>query len=301
MNSNTQTNVIYLDFRKAYNSVCHTYLLNKLHSFGITGRLWDWFKCYLEDRLQCTKISNCSSSSVPVLSGVPQGSILGPFLFIVYIASLTSCVSFLKLLSFADDTKCYQQISDPINSTQLQSDLDSLLNWSILNSLPFNLSKFVHMSFKSKITTSYHIEETIITHCSSHRDLGILFSDKLSWDLHYQKILAKAYKSLWLICRTFKSHGCRHSRKLLYISLVQSKLLFCSPIWKPYLLKHVHTLETLQRRATKYILNDYHTDYKTRLIQLNLLPITYTLDIVPHKESQESYWQFQHLRLCILL
>ena len=135
--------------------------MNKLHSFGITGCLWDWFKCYLAGRLQCTKISNYSSSSVPILSGVPQGSILGPFLFIVYIASLTSCVSFLKLLSFADDTKCYQQISDPINSTQLQSDLDSLLNWSILNSLPFNLSKFMHMSFKSKITTSYHIEEQL--------------------------------------------------------------------------------------------------------------------------------------------
>ena len=175
--------------------------------------------------------------------------------------------------------RCYQQISDPINSTQLQSDLDSLLNWSILNSLPFNLSKFVHMSFKSKIITSYHIAETTITHCSTHHDLGILFSDNLSWDLHYQKILAKAYKSLGLICRTFKSHGCIHSRKLLYISLVQSKLLFCSPVWNPYLLKHIQTLERLQRRATKYILNDYHTDYKTHLIRLNVLPITYTLDI----------------------
>ena len=97
-----------------------------------------------------------------------------------------------------------------LNSTQPKSDLDSLFNWSILNSLPFNLSKFVHMSFKSKIITSYHIEDTTITRCSSHRNLGILFSDNLSWDLHYQQILAKAYKSLGLIHRTFKSHGCIH-------------------------------------------------------------------------------------------
>ena len=139
------------------------------------------------------------------------------------------------------------KISDLMNSTQLQSDLDSLLNWSILNSLPFNLSKFVHMSFKSKIITSYHIEETTITCCSSHRDLGILFSDNLSWDLHYQQILAKACKSLGLIRCTFKSHGCIHSRKLLYISLVRSKLLFCSLVWKPYLLKYIQMFERLQR------------------------------------------------------
>ena len=134
------------------------------------------------------------------------------------------------------------------------------------------------MSFKSKIITSYHIEETTIICCSSYRDLGILFSDNFSWDLHYQQILAKAYKSLGFIRHTFKSHGCIHSRKLLYIFLVRSKLLFC---WKPYLLKHIQTFERLQRRATKYILNDYHmyTDYKSHLIRLNLLPITYILDI----------------------
>ena len=94
VNSNTQTDVIYL--RKAFDSVCYTYLLNKLHPFDITGRLCNWFKCYSVGRLQRTKISNCSSSSVTVLSGVPQGSILGPFLFIVYIPSQSDilCVIF---------------------------------------------------------------------------------------------------------------------------------------------------------------------------------------------------------------
>ena len=125
----------------------------------------------------CFSKSNC----LPVLSGVPQGSILGPLLFLVYINDLQSVLETCQLLIFADDTKCFKQINSMSDVYQLQDDLNSLLKWSIDNHLHFNVSKFVLIRFHPKFNTEYNIDGFNIPCSSVCKDLGITFSNDLSW------------------------------------------------------------------------------------------------------------------------
>ena len=120
INTIYQSDMIYLDIRKAFNSVSHNKLLIKLKAIGISGNLWLWFKSYMLSRQQCVKIRHNNSSLLPVRSGVPQGSILGPLLFLIYINNIPNYVVLSStLIMFADDTKCYKTIAQPSDSTQL--------------------------------------------------------------------------------------------------------------------------------------------------------------------------------------
>ena len=119
--------ILYLDFRKTFDSVPHNELLCKLWKIGICGDLWMWFKCYLSSRRQCVHINSSRSPFLPVLSGVPQGSILGPFLFVIYIDDFPSVVSSSSVLLFTDDTKCFKTIHDQSDAQSLQSDLNTRL------------------------------------------------------------------------------------------------------------------------------------------------------------------------------
>ena len=278
-NSKDQVDIIYLDFAKAFDRVPHNQLLLKLWSIGITNDLWLWFRSYLYKRYQCVRINNSCSDYLSVLSGVPQGSILGPLLFLIYINDLATSTQFSHVLSFADDTKCFKVISNHLDSLQLQQDLKSLATWSDNNHMKFNTSKFIHLRFNSKFSTSYRVNNIPITHSNTHRDLGLIISSNLSWKEHYSSIISKAYRSLGLLRRTFSHNLHIEAKKSLYLSLVRSKLLYCSQLWNPYLLHDIAVLEQLQRRATKFILNDYKSDYKTRLIKLHMLPLMYYYDL----------------------
>ena len=256
INSPHQTDVAYLDFRKVFDSVSHNILLFKLKRFSISGNLWQWFRFYLLNRKQCVKVNNKYSEFLPVLSGVPQGSILGPLLFLIYINDLPEHIISSVLFLFADDTKCLKTITTFNDSSELQKDLNLLHGWSIDTNL-CNLVKTFFMSFKPHFSTTYSIGSAIISKVYTHKDLGIVISSDLNWEHHYNSILAKAYKMLGLLRRSFSTNITVQSKKLLYISLVRSQLSFCSVLWKRYLLKDVKVLEQLQHRVTKYILNDY--------------------------------------------
>ena len=271
-----QVDTIYLDFRKAFDSVPHNKLLVKLWHLGITSNLWNWFRAYLTHRSQYVSINNHHSAFLPVLSGVPQGSILGPLLFLVYINDLPVCVSNSSLLLFADDTKCSKSIINLTDASLLQNDLDGISVWSKQWNLFFNESKCALISFcraHPHFTQLYLLNNQEITRCHHHKDLGVIWCNNLSWSDHIQYISARAYKMLGLLRRTFSRYNSHHSKKLLYIHLVRSQLIYCSQIWRPYLLKDIIVLENVQRRGTKFILNDFTADYKTRLLSLNLLPL----------------------------
>ena len=232
---------------------------------GISGNLWLWFQSYLSNRQQRVKIHNTHSDLLPVLSGIPQGSILGPLLFLIYVNDIPEYTIFSTMLLFADDTKCFRTINDPSDSTILQ-DIDSLVGWSTEWNLKFNPSKTIQLGFKSKTPTAYTIDSTPITKVDNHCDLGIILSSNLSWELHLKHIVSKAYNMLGLLRRTFSASIPANSKRHLYISLIRSQFMYCSVLWKPNLVKHIQQIERVQRRTTKYILNDYISDYKSHLL-----------------------------------
>ena len=187
---------------------------------------------------------------MPVKSGVPQGSILGPLLFLLFINDLPDSIK-SRVLLFADDAKCYRSISSITDCLELQEDLNSLSFWSNTWNLHFNALKCSVLTFhprhsESKFNHPYHMDSTTLQIKSSNRDLGVVMSENLRWSEHYQSMLAKAYKLLGL---TFASTHCPLAKKVLYISLIRSKITYCSPVWRPYLLDDIRTLESIQRRA----------------------------------------------------
>ena len=278
-----QVDSIYLDIRKAFDSVCHGKLLSKLWDAGIIGSAWKFFKSYLSNRRQCVVVDGQSSGWLPVTSGVPQGSILGPLLFVLYVNDLPSFLSFCLPYLYADDTKCFKRVLSLSDHSLLQTDLNCLADWSSQNHLSFNASKCGLLRFsnrsRSLISADYQLNGKVIPCLDQCKDLGVVFSSNLSWSRHYSAIAAKAYRKLGLIRRTFSISTPANIKKQLYLSLVRSQLSYCSPVWRPHLIKDVKSIESIQRRATKYILKDYESDYKDRLMALKILPLMYLFEL----------------------
>ncbi len=148
-------------------------------------------------------------------------------------------------------------------NTRNNSVCSSLCRWSQEWKLNFNGQKCVHIKFSRQSEvheTSYHIKCSQINIRNSHRDLGIIFSSDLSWKDHYDKLLHRAYTILGLVRRTFNSASSAGAKKNLYVSLIRSQLTYGSVFWRPQLKKDIVRLESIQRRATKFILNDYTSD-----------------------------------------
>ena len=187
---------------------------------------------------RCHRAVINNSDSLPVVSGIPQGSILGPLLFIIYINDIASIVHHSLVLKFADDTKCFKHINGCSDQqVKLQDDINTLTDWSIISDLKFDSSKSVHLSFKSRIITSYTMFDNPISSTDPHKDLGLVLSTDLSWTKHYSFITARAYRILGLIRRIFYKLYSPSIALKLYTSLVRSQLSYCTQLWCPHLLK----------------------------------------------------------------
>ena len=282
LESDTCTDAVFLDFQKAFDKVPHSELLLKLWSFGITGDLWLWFRSYLSNRHHCVSISGCHSSVLPVLSGVPQGSILGPLLFVIYINDLPLSVLFSHTLLYADDTKCSNKVASSIDAANLQSDITHVSSWCKAWGMAFNVNKCKHVRFLPSRCVSapptYFIDQSCIQSANHYKDLGVIINDDLTFSKHYDRIVSNAYKTLGVLRRTFYSTTIS-AKKKLYLSLIRSQLTYGSQLWHPHLLKDISALERVQRRATKYITGDYTSDYKSRLISLHIFPLMYFLEL----------------------
>ncbi len=257
-NDNCQIDSIYLDFRKAFDKVSHFKLLLKLSNAGISGNVLKWFHNYLSNRLQLVSINGVHSSVLSVSSGVPQGSVLGPLLFLVFINDLPAMAASSNVYLFADDTKCCQHIKVQSDCSHVQQCIDNLFKWSEKWSLPFNDSKCTLMHFHKSRKPNFNHAYTIGVHTLScqnkFRDLGVIFQSDLNWANHYDNICSKV---LGLLRRSFSlSHSTITKRNCkMYIALVRSQLTYCSQIfWRPALIKDIKKIEQVQRRATKFIL-----------------------------------------------
>ena len=250
-----QVDVAYTDFSKAFDKLNHDILLVKLSNFGFSASLLSLFKSYLSNRTQCVKYNGHVSDSISVLSGVPQGSVLGPLLFVIYINDIAKSIS-SNILMYADDLKIFRTVSSINDCRMLQDDLQKFLCWSNCNFLPVNFDKCFIMSFTNKNIQTlypYDLNNTILTRVDSFCDLGVTFDSKLSFVNHINNICANALKSLGFILRCGSSFSDFDCLKILYFAYVRSKLEYASVVWSPFSRIHIDTLEKIQRRFLKYL------------------------------------------------
>ncbi|CAB4023750.1 Hypothetical predicted protein, partial [Paramuricea clavata] len=221
-----------VDFAKAFDKVSHKLLLTKLHKFGIRGDLLSWFENYLSGRYQRVTVLDETSGTLPVLSGVPQGSILGPLLFLVYVNDLLHSISGESTVAmFADDTKCYRLVKDLPDCESLQNDLNNLVNWCTVWKMDLNKSKCGVMSFtrsRQPVKTNYKLLDSSLKQLCHQKDLGIVVTKDLKWTKQIEEITSKASSMLGFIRRTASDTHNIHVRKVLYLSLVRSKLGYAS-------------------------------------------------------------------------
>ena len=250
---------LLLDFAKAFDSVPHKHLLLKLESMGITGHLLQWINHFLSSRSQRVVIDGQFSSWLPVLSGVPQGSILGPLLFIIYINDITSVVQSSSIRIFADDVSLHAKISTRFDCLKLQDDLSRIYNWSLRWQLNLNPLKCEAINFTNKrapVSFTYSIGLQPINWVTKMKYLGIVFNSKLNWTDHCQKIVQQASLSLNRLRRAM--YGCYDTAKsLAYKALVRPCLEYGSTVWSPYTIKNINLLESVQRRAARWIKSRY--------------------------------------------
>lgn len=245
-----QTDVIYTDFSKAFDSVPHQRLLLKLYRYGIRGQILDWIKSFLTNRHQRVVANSSVSSFNKVISGVPQGTIMGPILFLLYINDMPNCINHSHISLFADDAKIYKQINHHEDHQLLQRDLDALGAWQADWLLRFNPAKCSVLQIRSRDPRSYYINKTCISNTNTQKDLGITITSDLKPSTHIANICKKANQRIGMIRRCFTNHTSKVVSPL-YKSIVRPILETCSPAWNPWLVKDIKRLNDVQARSIK--------------------------------------------------
>ena len=261
--------ILYLDFRKAFDKVPHKRLMAKVRSLGIIDEVGDWIEDWLSDRKQRVVINGTSSGWREVTSGVPQGSVLGPLLFIIYINDLDlGLVS--KMSKFADDTKMGINADSDAAVKQLQEDLRKVGEWSKKWQMPFNLDKckIMHIGHKNK-NEKYELLGKEIESVQQEKDLGVVITNDLKSSNQCIEAVKKAQKLLGYIKRQFRTRN-KETILTLYNALVRPHLEYAVQFWSPSLRKDIERLGAVQARATKLIPSIRHLGYVRRLERLNV-------------------------------
>lgn len=267
-----QVDVIYTDLSKAFDSVCHELLLEKICQIGITGKYHDWIRSYLSQRRQRVTVCGSVSGEVLATSGVPQGSHIGPVLFLLFINDVSSCFEASKCLLYADDLKFYTVVSP--NSNSLQSDLNRLVTWTRQNHLQLNIKKCKVLRFHkctNPLSSSYKIGNNTLEVVTTFSDLGVIFDSNLTFNFHIDNIVIKSLRLLGFIKRNTRHVYDTKAVTCLYNCLVRSILEYCSTIWTPQYQCHIDRIERVQNKFVKYLLYKLrfpYTDvpYETRLL-----------------------------------
>lgn len=266
MDDGMQVDVVYTDYSKAFDRIDHNILIRKLQHMGIHGDLLRWFSSYIENRTQAVVLHNYRSSWVSIPSGVPQGSLLGPLLFVIYVNDIDSCFQSSKLLCFADDMKIYSSISSFNDMFALQADLCQLEEYCRLNKLDLNPTKCSVVTYTRKravLDTSYTIEDQTLPRHNVIRDLGVHHDSKLLFDSHIDLIVKKASKSLGFIMRLSKCFTQAKTLKILFCTFVRGNLEYASQIWNPLYHKYIDRVENIQKRFLKFLCYHQKVPYES--------------------------------------
>ena len=268
LDTGKDVDVIYLDFCKAFDKVPHRRLLKNLRAYGIRGKLHVWIKEFLSNRTQKVVVEGKESATAQVKSGIPQGSVLGPILFLVYINDLPSVILVLKKL-FADDAKLYQIVSSMVEVTQVQNSINDSVEWPIIWEMFLNFKKCKHMylvyhGMDQTYTMKKGQDSIPIEKVDGEKDLGVIIDKDLKFSEQINSKIKTANRNLGLIFRTFT-----YLDKEMFLnpfkSVVRPHLEYASTVWSPVYKKDKIAIENVQKRATKLVKCVSHLLYSERL------------------------------------
>ena len=271
----------FFDLRKAFDSVPHLPLLQKLKDIGLEQHILQWLTSYLSDRQQHVVVDGATSNASSVLSGVPQGSVLGPLLFLVYI----NCVSLVplsegsKISMYADNILLSKPINHPDNYDDLQRDIDAIQECICKCHLTLNPSKCKYLIASRRRQphlprTRLFIGRDVLELVDSYRYLGVLVTSKLSWADHINHICSKARKLVGMLYRQFYTWADTSTLLRIYLTCIRPHLEYACQLWDPYTDKGTQALESVQKFACKVCLKRWDVDYESMLQQLELTSLS---------------------------
>ena len=274
MEEGYNVDVIYLDFAKAFDKLDLNIALQKLFNLGIRGKVLAWIECFLKGRKQQVVVNGAKSEPVDVVSGVPQGSILGPLIFIVDLGDIDVDLVVTSVSSFADDSRAIGKVKTESDILAIQEDLDRIYQWAEANNMLFNSTKFECMRYGAnehiKNTTSYLSDTSkVIERKTSVRDLGVTMTDDATFKLHITEAVKSATEKCGWIHRTFQTRD-PEAMLTLWKSLVQWRLDYCSQLWSPASLNLTQELEMVQRAFVKKMNGMSSLSYWEQLQKLGL-------------------------------
>jgi hypothetical protein len=274
---NEHTIGIFLDLAKAFDTVNHNILLKKLHHYGIRGNAYDWFENYLNNRHQYVHLNGIQSSKLLVTCGVPQGSILGPLLFLLYINDLNTVSKLLTFIMFADDTNIFISGKSLDNiTTKINAELTVVSTWFSANLLSLNVKKTNYILFGNKKPpdVSITIGSEKILRVFHTKFLGVIIQSDLKWNTHINSLTNKISKTIGVINKIKHILATAHL-KMLYQSLIEPYLNYCCVVWaSPEKSSVLETLLKLQKRSVRIILFVPYRDHSQPLFhKLNILNI----------------------------
>lgn len=274
LEKNYNVDVIYLDFAKAFDKVDFQVTLKKMKNLGICGKLGKWIHAFLVGRSQTVVVNGSKATPSEVRSGVPQGSVLGPLLFLILIGDIDAKVATSFVSSFADDTRVGRKVSSETDAQELQADLDSIYKWAVDNNMEFNCDKFECVRYGNNKAiqdcTSYKSSSGCnITVKRNVRDLGIIMSDDASFTTQISNVVQTANSMCGWILRTFQTRAPQPMLSL-WKSLVLSKLDYCSQLWCPVKSADIKALEQVQKSFIRKIAGSHGLNYWEQLGKLHL-------------------------------
>ena len=266
--------VVYLDFAKAFDKLDFNITLIKLKELGIDGKIGRWLHSFLTGRHQTVIVNGEKSEPAPVISGVPQGSVIGPLLFLILIGDIDKEVAHTFMSSFADDTRIGREITSHEDAALLQHDLNKVYEWASTNNMQFNDSKFELLRYGQDISlqqSTNYVSNTAtqIESKTSTKDLGVTMAASADFKVHIDNITETAKDLTAWILRSFKTRS-KMVMLQLWKSIVIPRLDYCSQLWNPSKMYQIHQLEELQKNFIRRIHGFSNMEYSAALKELKL-------------------------------
>lgn len=269
VDAGSAVDTVYLDFSRAFDSVSHRLLLNKVRASGIGGFVGRWIQDWLVGRMQRVVLNGTNSDRETIRSGIPQGSVLGPLLFTIFVNDLSVKLP-VRMLKFADDAKIFCNVSSQEDRLALQENLDRVVEWANDNNMKFNEIKSKVLRFgRASIPCGYAAHGSVLEEVNVQKDLGVMTDGLLRFSKHSSSIAAKARGLIYRFKRAFITRKAEVLMKV-FNTYVRPLVEASSPVWNPGLMKDIHAIERTQRSFTKALDGFRNLSYPERLRRLQL-------------------------------